>query len=69
MEKAFKKYINEKLYSAKINITDPCQENYISPSSIDETLSELAISDTDYYNALAISKNDDYELHLIRLSN
>ena len=64
-----KKYIHEKLQSSKINITDSCQENYISPPSINEILSEFLISDIDYYNVLAISKNDDYELHLIRSSD
>lgn len=40
-----------------------------APPSINEILSEFLISDIDYYNVLAISKNDDYELHLIRSSD
>ena len=64
-----KNYIDEKLYPAKVNILDPKKENFIPPPTIDEILSELSISSEDYYNALAISHDEDYELHLIRPPN
>ena len=51
-----KKYIDE-------------EEDYKSPLTIDEILLKLDISKEDYYYALSISVDDDYELHLIRPPN
>ena len=56
-----KKYIDEYLYPAKNNI-DNC-------GTISDILKSLEIDVEDYYNALAISKDNDYELHLIRSPN
>ena len=60
-----KKYIDEELNLAKVNVTDLEKENYKLPLTIDEKLLKLDISKEDYYHALSISMDDDYELHLI----
>ena len=57
--------IDEELSPAKVNVIDPEKEGYKPPPTIDETLLKLDISKEDYYHALSISVNDDYELHLI----
>ena len=54
---------------AKVNVIDPEKENYKPPLTIDEILLKLDISKEDYYHALSISVDDDYELHLIRPPN
>ena len=57
---------DEELNPAKVNVIDPNKENYKRPLTIDEILLKLHISKEDYYHALSISVDDDYELHLIR---
>ena len=64
-----KKYIDEELNPAKVNAIDPEKENYKPPTIIYGILLKLDISKEDYYHALPISVNDDYELHLIRPPN
>ena len=63
-----KKYIDEELNPAKVNVIDPEKENYNPPLTIHEILLKLDISKEDYY-ALSISVDDDCELHLIRPPN
>ena len=60
-----KKYIDAELNPVKINVIDPYKENYKLPPTIDEILLMLDISKEDYYQALSISLDDDYEPHLI----
>ena len=64
-----KNYIDNHLFPAKRNIVDPSQDNFEQPPTIPEILSELEIEEDDYYRALSISKDNDYELHLIRPPN
>ena len=64
-----KKYIDGDLNPAKVNVIDPNKENYKRPLTIDKILLKLHISKEDYYHALSISVDDDYELHLIRPPN
>ena len=54
-------YINEYLYLAK-NTVDDCD-------TISDILRELEINEDDFYTALEISKDNDYELHLLRSPN
>ena len=49
------------MYSAKDNV-DVCD-------SISEILRELEINENDYFTNLGISKDNDYELHLVRPPN
>ena len=64
-----KKYIDAELNSVKVNVIDLQKENYKPSPTIDEILLKLYISKEDYYQALSISVDDDYELHLIRPPN
>ena len=64
-----KKYIDEELNPAKVNVIDLEKENYNPPLTIHEILLKLDISKEDYYHALFISVDDDNELHLIRPPN
>ena len=57
--KSEKKYIDEGLNPAKVNVIDPEKENYKPPPTIDKV----------YYYELSSSVDDDYELHLIRPTN
>ena len=66
--KKVKKYIDNP-NPAKVNVIDPTKDNFTQPLSIQEILDELEISKDDYYKALSVSKNEDSELHLKRLSN
>ena len=61
-----KKYIDEDLNPAKVNVIDPEKENYKPPPTIDEILLRLDVSKKDYYHTLSISMDDDYEPHIIR---
>ena len=65
----FKKYIYDKLYPAKVNVTDPSKENYQAPPTIKELPLELSISNEEYYRALSTSEDNGYELHLTRPPN
>ena len=60
-----KKYIGEKFNPAKVNAINSEKENYKPPPTIDEMLLKFNISEEDYYHALSISVDDDYELHFI----
>lgn len=64
-----KNFILPRFMSQKLRKLKKNKENYVYPPNISEILSELSISDVDYYNALVTSKNDNYELHLIRPPN
>ena len=57
--------INDKLYPTKVIVIDPSSENCQVFPTIKEILLELSISSEDYYQALSISEDNDYELHLI----
>ena len=67
--KKVRKYIDDNLNPAKVNAIDTTKDNFTQPLSIQEILDELEISKDDYYKALSVSKNEDSELHLKRLSN
>ena len=49
------------MYTQKNNVDD-CD-------SASDILCELEINEDDYYTALGISKDNDYELHLVRRPN
>ena len=62
-------YINENLNPSKRNFFDSELENYFPVPTIDDILSELNITKADYENALSISENDSFHIHLKRPSN
>ena len=47
----------------------PAKNNVDDGDSILDILREFYINEDDYYNALGISKDNDYELHLVRIPN
>ena len=61
-----KDYINLNLDPKKVNIFYSSKEGYVAPPTISQVLSELNISEEDYYHALSISSDDDFEIHLKR---
>ena len=64
--KKVKKYTDDNLNPAKVNVIDPTKNNFTKPFSIQEILDELQVSKDDYYKALSVSKDDYLELHLKR---
>ena len=64
-----KKYIDDNLNPAKVNVIDPTKDNFTQPLSIQEILDELEISNDDCYKALQVPKDNDLELHLKRKLN
>ena len=62
-------YIDLNLNPKRANILNPLKENYIEPKSISEILAELEITEQEYYNALAISTDTDFQIHLKRFPN
>ena len=60
-----KEYIDKELDSAKVNFYDRTKEDFAKTKSITEILQELE-TEVEYQNALSISSDDDYELHLQR---
>ena len=64
-----KGYIDEYLYPRKHNIIDPERENFEQPDTIPQILSKLGITEKEYYSALSISKDSDFEIHLRRPPN
>ena len=64
-----KGYIDEYLFPKKHNVIDPMKINFEEPGTISEILQKLDISEDEYYNALSISKDSDFEIHLKRPPN
>ena len=62
-------YINSNLDPKKRNILNPYKENFEEVPVIVDILKELDISDHDYYEALSISSDDYFQIHLERLPN
>ena len=61
---AAKNYIDENRNPNKQIILDPRKENFSTVPSILEILSELLITPQDYYDALSISNDSDFQIHL-----
>ena len=64
-----KTYIDTFLYPKKRNITDPTKDNYEEPGSIQEILNSLDLTEEQYYNALSMSQDSDFAIHLRRPPN
>ena len=64
-----KTYINEFLYPKKRNIIDQSKDNYEETRSRAEIMSSLDLTEEQYYNALSISQDSDFEIHLKRPLN
>lgn len=64
-----KEYINQNLFPKQRNIIDPLSDNYEAPKSIPDILGSLDILESEYYNALSISPDSDFQVHLRRPPN
>ena len=62
-------YINLNLDPQKRNILNPNKDNFEQVLDIKDILQELAISEQEYYDALSISSDVDFQIHLKRPPN
>ena len=62
-------YVDMYLDPRKVNILDPDKPNFERPKNIPDILKELEISENDYYNALSISTDSDFQIHFKRQTN
>ena len=58
-----KDYIDEFLFPRKRNIIDPSKDNFQQSEAITDILNKLDLTEDEYYNALSISKDSDFEIH------
>ena len=61
-----KGYTNNFLNPSKVNFFDPSRDDFTEVKSISEVLKELDISVEEYENALKISDDNSFQLHLRR---
>ena len=61
--KTVKQYIDSNLDPRRKNILNPFKENFEEVSSI-HILMELNITEEEYYNALSISSDSDFQIHI-----
>ena len=66
--KTVKQYIDSNLDPRRKNILNPFKENFEEVSSI-HILMELNITEEEYYNALSISSDSDFQIHIKREPN
>ena len=59
-------YINNFLNPSKVNFYDPPRDDFVEVKSVSEVLKELSITEQEYENALKISDDNSYQLHLRR---
>ena len=57
-------YINNFLNPSKVNFYDTTRDDFIEVKSVSEVLEELSITEQEYENALKISDDNSYQLHL-----
>ena len=64
-----KEHIDEYLFPKKHNVIDPSKDNFEEPETIPQILNKLDLTEEEYYNALSISKDSDFDIHLKRPPN
>ena len=64
-----KQYIDSTLDPRRKNILNSFKENFEEVPSIQNILMELNITEEEYYNALSISSNSDFQNHIKREPN
>ena len=62
-------YIDKYLFPRKRNVIDPSKDNFEEPETIPQILNRLDLTEEEYYNALSISKDTDFGIHLRRPLN
>ena len=64
-----KQYIDNNLDPRKHNILSPLKEDFEETPSIKSILAELGLTENQYYNALSISSDSDFQIHIKRAPN
>ena len=64
-----KEYIDTYLAPRKINILDPLKSDYVKPKDINSILLEIGFTTEEYYDALKISTDNDFQIHFKRKPN
>ena len=64
-----KEYIDNNLNPKKRNILNPLKENYEKVPNIPNILKELNLTEDQCYDALSISNDSDFQIHLKRQPN
>ena len=64
-----KNYIDTYLDPRKNNFFDPAASNYCELQDISTILQSLGLNEEEYYNALSISTDNDFQIHLRRPAN
>ena len=64
-----KQYIDNNLDPRKHNILNPLKEDFEKTPSIKNILAELGFTEDQYYNALSISSDSGFQIHIKRAPN
>ena len=64
-----KEYVDNNLKPKKHNILNHLKENYENVPNIPDIVKELNITEDQYYDALSISNDSDFQIHLKRQPN
>ena len=64
-----KEYIDKNLDPKKRNILNPTKDDFEKVPEISEILAELSVTEKEYYSALSISSDSDFQIHLKRQPN
>ena len=64
-----KQYIDTELNPNNINFLDPTKSKFKELKSISEILNELELTESEYYEALSISSDKDFQIHFKRPPN
>ena len=64
-----KEYIDNNLNPKKKNILILLKDNYEKVPNIPDILKQLSLTEDQYYDALSISNDFDFQIHLKRQSN
>ena len=64
-----KQHIDTELDHSKLNFLDPTKSNFQVLKSISRILNELELTESEYYEALSISSDKDFQIHFRRPPN
>lgn len=64
-----KDYIDQNLDPRKVNFLDLSKENYVAIKTIQEILEHIGVTESDYYEALSVSTDSDFQIHFGRPPN
>ena len=64
-----KQYIDTELNPNKVNFLDETKSDFKVLTNISKVLNELELTESEYYEALSISSDNDFQIHFRRLPN